>query len=114
MSITLGDLGGGILLPSNGKTPRLPPLPFVSRLLVTIKKAPRMRVVDVAFDMVCGLHGYTPRSVLETLVKNGLVFTDDTHPEHIVIGLTKKGARLGTRTSLAQDIMRKRSGRRRG
>ncbi len=82
----------------NGMTPepqKMKPLKFVSHLILTMKRAPRHRVVDVAFDIVCRRYGYIPKKVLEWLRAEGYVFLDDSHPDHRVIGLTKKGLGLG-------------------
>lgn len=77
------------------KAERLKPVDFVARVILTIKSAPRQRVVDVALDTVCQMHGYIPMRVLTYLVDEGLVFVDDSRPPHKVIGLTPKGKAMG-------------------
>lgn len=76
------------------KSQQLVPLEFVSKMILTIKSAPRQRVVDLAFDSVCRLHGYMPMKVLTFLRDQGLVFVDDSHA-HKVIGLTEAGRKVG-------------------
>jgi len=73
---------------------RLKPIPFLARMIATLRTAPRMMVVDVGFDTVCRMHGYIPMRVLTFMADEGYVFVDDRHP-HKIIGLTKKGAALG-------------------
>jgi len=83
--------------PSNGRTPALTPIELVSRLIVTMKQAPRQRVVDVAFDIVCRRAGYIPRRVLAWMVAEGYVFLDDSHPGGKVIGLTRRAKMMGAK-----------------
>jgi len=63
-------------------------------MVLTIQSAPRSRVVDLAFDSVCRLHGYIPMKVLTFMLDEGLVFLDDRHA-HKVIGLTEAGEKVG-------------------
>lgn len=73
---------------------------FLARMILTLKSAPRARVVDVAFDSVCRLHGYIPMKVLTFMRDEGLVFLDDRHV-HKIIGLTPDGLKVGANRRLA-------------
>ena len=77
------------------KEERLPPLEMVSRLIVTMKQAPRASVVDVGFDAICRMHGYIPMRVLGWMKDSGYVVVDDSHKVYKVIKLTNKGWLLG-------------------